>query len=194
MNNSLWNLKAKLYRYLRSRFPFNLVLKGENKRLELILRSIDITGKKVIDLGTGTGNVLQFLASTDVQFGIDSTFSMLKLAKQLHTRANLIQADVLKLPIKNNSVELAVAVGLSEYLKDIKSLIMEVYHILKLNGFLVITFSPSGIWTRLRLILGHPIYPRTFEELITIAKQERFQFVKNSYSLMQGQVLFKKVY
>jgi len=193
MNDSIWNLKAKLYRCLRSKLPFNLVLKTENKKLELILHSIVIAGKKVIDLGTGTGNVFQFLVSTDIQIGIDSTFSMLKLAKESYPEANFIQADALKLPLKNDSVELVTAVGLSEYLKDVQPLFTEINHILRSNGYLIITFSPFGMWTRLRLLLGHNIYPRTFEQLITIAKNSQFQFVKNSYSFMQGQVLFKKI-
>ena len=193
MNDSLWNLKAKLYKCLRLKFPFNFVLKGENKKLELILRSIDTAGKKVIDLGTGTGNVLQFFDNTDVLIGVDSTFSMLKLSREAYPKAKFIQADALKLPIKMNSVDLVIAVGLSEYLKEIKSLLMEVNDILRLNGFFLITFSPFGIWTRLRLLLGHKIYPRTSEDLITIAKNNRFQVIKNHYSFMQGQVLFKKV-
>ena len=110
MSDSLWKLKAKLYRSLRSKFPFNLVLKGENKRLEFILHSLEIAGKKVIDLGTGIGNVLQFFVRSGVLIGIDSTFSMLKLAKQLNTGVNLIQADALKLPIKRNSFELAICI------------------------------------------------------------------------------------
>lgn len=192
MNDLLWSLKAKFYRSLRANFPFNIILKGENKKLELILDSIRIKNKKVVDLGTGTGNVLQYLVSSNLVFGIDLTFSMLKTAKQFYPGANLIQANVLELSIKKKSVELVTAIGLSEYLRDIESLFKETNRILKFNGFLVLTFSPRGICTWLRLLFGHPIYSRTLADLITIAKNERFQLVQNSHSLMQGQVLFQK--
>lgn len=193
MNNFRWNLKAKLYRSLRSRFPFNLILEGENKKLELILRAIDTTNKKVIDLGTGVGNALQYLTHFKLVIGVDLTFSMLQAARQTYPGVKLIQADALLLPIKTNSIQLVTAVGLSEYLLDIESFFKEAFRILKFDGFMILTFSHRGIWSRLRLLLGHPIYPRALEELITIAKSERFQIVKNSYSLMQGQVLVKKI-
>ncbi len=193
MSDLLWNLKSKLYRSLRSKFPFNLILRGENKKLEVILRSIDTTNEKVIDLGTGIGNVLQYLIDFKHVVGVDFTLSMLLLARQSYPGVKLIQADALLLPIKTNSVHLVIAIGLSEYLLDIEAFFKEAFRILKYSGFLVFTFSPRGIWSQLRLLLGHTIYPRTLDEIITIAMRERFQIVENSYSLMQGQVLVKKI-
>jgi ubiquinone/menaquinone biosynthesis C-methylase UbiE len=192
MSDLRWKLKAKLYRSIRSSFPFNLILRGENRKLELIVRSLVTTNEKVIDLGTGIGNALQYLTHFKHVIGVDFTFSMLQVARQLYPYVNLIQADALFLPIKSNSVSLVTAIGLSEYILDIEFFFREAFRILKYGGFLVFTFSPRGIWSWLRLLLGHSIYPRTLEELITIAKRERFQIVKNSYSLMQGQVLIRK--
>jgi ubiquinone/menaquinone biosynthesis C-methylase UbiE len=193
MTSWLWNLKAKLYRSVRKSFPFNLILKSENKRLELLLCSLDIDGKKVVDLGTGTGNALQYLTDSNFVCGIDLTFSMLKVARQLYPGVELIQADALKLPVKTNAVEIVTAVGLSEYMRDIESLFKESYRLLKTNGYLIITFSPPGIWTGLRLLIGHSIFPRTLDELKKIAQNERFQLIENHRSLMQIQVLFQKI-
>lgn len=192
MNDSLWNLNAKLYRSVRTGFPFNLILNGENRNLKLLLRSIEIKGKRVVDLGTGTGNVLYYLGDADPCLGIDLTFDMLKRAQQNYPDAKLVVADALKLPIKTDSAELMTTVGLSEYLKDVKPLFKEAYRILKDSGCLLLTFSPPGIWTRLRVLLGHPIYPRTLDELKVIALNEKFHFMRNTHSLMQGQALFEK--
>ena len=193
MNDPIWSLKAKFYRTLRTNFPFNFILKKENKKLESILGSIEIRNKKIVDLGTGTGNVLQFLVDSKLAIGIDFTFSMLQSTRQFYPEANLLQANAIKLPIKHSSVELVTAVGLSEYLKNSKSLFKETCRVLKNNGFLVLTFSPRGICSRLRLLLGHKIYPRTFTNLVAIAKSEGYQIIKNSHSLMQAQVLFQKI-
>jgi ubiquinone/menaquinone biosynthesis C-methylase UbiE len=192
MNDPIWSLKAKFYRTLRTNFPFNFILKKENKKLESILGSIGISNKKTLDLGTGTGNVLQYLVDSKLTIGIDFTFSMLQSMRQYYPETNLLQANAIALPIKHGSLELVTAVGLSEYLKNVEPLFKETCQVLKKNGFLLLTFSPRGIWSRLRLLLGHKIYPRTFADLDAIAKSEGFQIIKNSNSIMQSQVLFQK--
>ena len=192
MNDPIWSLKAKFYRTLRTNFPFNFILKKENKKLESILGLIGISNKKTVDLGTGTGNVLQYLVDSKLTIGIDFTFSMLQSMRQYYPETNLLQANAIALPIKHGSLELVTAVGLSEYLKNVEPLFKETCQVLKKNGFLLLTFSPCGIWSRLRLLLGHKIYLRTFADLDAIAKSEGFQIIKNSHSLMQAQVLFQK--
>lgn len=192
MSDLLWNLKAKLYRLLRANFPFNLILEGENKKLEIMLGSIDIANQRIIDLGTGTGNVLHYYTNFKPVIGVDLIYAMLQIARRCFPGVNYVQANALDLPIQTNSVQLITAVGLTEYVWDIESFFKEQFRILTADGFLVLTFSPQGIWTRLRLLLGHQIYPRALENLVTIAKSERFQIIKSSYSLMQGQVLFQK--
>jgi ubiquinone/menaquinone biosynthesis C-methylase UbiE len=192
MNDPIWSLKAKFYRTLRTNFPFNLILKEENKKLKLMLSSIEVSNKTIVDLGTGTGNVFQFFVDSKLTIGIDFTFSMLQSTRRFYPETNLLQANAIALPIKHSSVELVTAFGLSEYLKNIEPLFKEAYRALKKNGFLVLTFSPRGIWSRLRLLLGHKIYPRTFADLDAIAKSEGFQIIKNSNSIMQSQVLFQK--
>ncbi|UCE04460.1 MAG: class I SAM-dependent methyltransferase [bacterium] len=193
MTNLLWNLKAKFYLTIRKIIPFNLILKSENRNIEILLRSFNIKGKKVIDLGTGTGNILRYLKNSGFVLGIDRSLAMLLATKQIYPEVILIQADTLKLAIKKNSFELITAVGLSEYLKDINFLFKEVYRVLKNNGFFLMTFSPSGIWTRLRLLLGLRVYPRTLEEIVVIAEAMNFRLVRNDQTLMQAQVLFQKL-
>lgn len=193
MNDPLWSLKAKFYAAWRTNFPFDFILKEENKKLELMLGSIEVSNKTIIDLGTGAGNVLQYLVDSKLTIGIDFSFSMLQATRQSYPGVNLLQANTIALPIKSNSIELITAIGLSEYLKNIEPFFKETFRILKNNGFLILTFSPRGIWSRLRLLLGHPVYQRTLTDLITIASNERFQMIKNSSSLMQAQVLFQKI-
>lgn len=193
MKDFLWHVKANFYRSLRKCFPFNLILKGENKKLETLLKSIDTKEKIILDLGTGTGNTLQFLDDTNVVFAIDSNFSMLQITQRLIPSAILIQADALKLPIKSNTIHIITAVGLSEYVRNIESLLKEISRALRENSFLIMTFSPKGVWTRLRLVLGHAIFPSSLNEIERIARKEKFQKLINNRSLMQEQLLFKHI-
>lgn len=192
MNKSLWNLKAKFYRLVRLNFPCNLILKSENKKLDLLIQFLDTNGKIVVDLGTGTGNVLQFLNHSRLLLGIDIADQMIKSARVTNPGAELVQADALHLPIKTDSVELITAIGLSEYTKDIKSLFQEAGRILKNGGYFLMTYSPSGLWTGLRLLLGNAIYARNLNEIQKIAQNQQFRIMKTSHSLMQVQVLHQK--
>lgn len=193
MNDFLWHVKANLYRSARKCFPFNLILKGENEKLKSLLKSVDTQKKIVLDLGTGTGNVLQFFNDANVVLAVDSNFSMLQITRRLNPGAILIQADALKLPIKSNTIHFITAVGLSEYASDIESLLNEIFRALIKNSFLILTFSPKGFWTRLRLVLGHQIFPVSLDVIERIARKEHFQKVANARSLMQEQVLFKRI-
>jgi len=193
MNNSLWNLKVKFYRSIRNYFPLNQILNCENQKLEFLLNSLETKQKKVLDIGTGTGNVLQFFADADCLIGIDITLPMLKAAMQIHPGSKLIQADALNVPVKPDSVEFITAVGLSEYLKDIDLFFKEAHRILRNGGYFLLTFSPSGLWSGLRFLLGHRIYPRSLEEIVTFASNKQFLLIKSIRSLMQVQVLFQKI-
>jgi len=193
MNDFLWHVKSKFYRATRKRFPFNLILKGENKKLNILLDLVDTKGKIILDLGTGTGNVLQFLNDAHVVFAIDSNYSMLQVTKRLYPNVVLIQADALKLPVKSNSIHIITAIGLSEYVGEIESLFKEIFQAQLKDSFLVLTFSPRGFWTRLRSVLGHSIYPGTLNDMAKIARKEHFQMVNNRRTLMQEQVLFRHI-
>ena len=191
MNNLLWSLKAKLYQALRHGVPFNFILAGENKKLNRLVASLDLKTKRVIDLGTGTGNAIQFLNDAQIVLGIDVTFQMLQAAKNCYPEAKLIQADASQVPAKSNSVDVITAIGLSEYIEDINLLFSEFVRLLKNGGYLVFTFSPPAFWTSVRLLLGHRIYPRYFDEILLIAKKSRLHLVKKSRTFMQEQILFQ---
>ena len=193
MNKFLWDLKAKLYRMLRCRFPVHFIIQQENRNLERLLQSIEIDGRRIVDLGTGTGNALYCFAQAAESFGVDLTLSMLLAAKQIHPGVSMIQADAVTLPLQNESADIVSAIGLSEYIKAIELLFIEVHRILKDRGYFLFTFSPYGIFTALRFLLGNRIYPRSMEQIEQIATKVGFQVVHTGHSFMQRQVLFHKI-
>ena len=193
MSKFFWDVKEKLYRIFRYRFPFHCIIQQENNNIERLLNSIGTNGKKIADLGTGNGNALKFFEEAIESFGVDVTFSMLRRARQLHPEVSMIQADAIRLPLQNRSVDIATAIGLSEYIKDIELLLIEVHRILKDNGHLLFTFSPFGITTIMRSMFGNRIYPRNLKQIEEIAKRMRFQVIRTEHSFMQWQVLLRKI-
>jgi ubiquinone/menaquinone biosynthesis C-methylase UbiE len=193
MNRLLWNLKTRYYKLFRSLFPFKLILNKENNNLVALIKQVEIKNKIVLDLGVGTGNALNFLKGEKDIFGIDLTFFMLKEAQKKFPKAKLIQANVLSIPLKTKSIDIVTAVGLIEYIQDTIPFIEELYRILKNEGYLILTFSPKNFWTRMRLLLGHPIYAMSFDQIKENAIRHNFWIIDYQQSMMQQQVLLQKV-
>lgn len=192
MNNLCWLIKEKLYRLFRYRFPFHFIIQQENQNLVVLWRSIDATGKKVVDLGTGQGNTWDLIEKTNACFGVDATFAMLVRSRQLHPHASLIQADAICLPLQTESISVALAIGLSEYVQALELLFIEVHRILTNEGHFIVTFSPSGIVTVARSLMGNRIYARNLEQIKTIGETTGFQILRAEHSFMQWQVLLQK--
>ena len=192
MNKLFWNLKTRFYKLFRSAFPFGTILNIENRNLVLLLNQAGIGKKTILDLGVGTGNVIPFLSGAKHVFGIDFTNSMLHEVRANFPFVEIVQADALFLPIKTKSVDIITSVGLIEYIKNAIPFFEESCRILKNDGYLVLTFSPANIWTRIRLLSGHSIYARRLEQITSVANLCNFEIKDYQQSMMQHQVLMQK--
>ena len=192
MSELVWRLKRRLFETFRNSGPFKTILEKENQNLVYLLNQISLADKRVLDLGVGTGNVLNFLKDAHKVIGIDFSESMLLSTKKHFPEANLVRANVVQLPIRSDCLDVITAVGLVEYLKDIIPLVEEVSRSLRHKGYFLLTFSPPNIWTRLRLFLGHPLYPRNLDQIASVARFNQFELCYHTQSMMQVQVLFVK--
>ncbi len=192
MNRLLWNLKTRYYKIFRSFYPFQRILNRENYNLLTLIDQVEREGKNVLDLGVGTGNVLTYLSKAKSIIGLDFTYSMLREARKEFPNVVFIQADVLSIPIKSNSMDILTAVGLIEYIKDITPFLDETNRVLKNEGCLVLTFSPDNILSCMRILLGQKIYSRTSDRLREAVKLYNFQIIDYQQSMMQRQILLQK--
>lgn len=192
MNSQRWALTARCYERFRAFFPFNLILKAENRQLQALLESIELAGKIVIDLGTGTGNALQLCKPDALAIGIDANLTMLQFARMHRPNSFFIQAEVSSLPIKSGLANLILVVGLSEYLYDLDALFKEIARISSNKGWCIFTYSPKTVMTHLRTLLGHKIYPRRLDDIVRIALLWKFEIKKQGRSWMQRQILLQK--
>ncbi len=190
----LWRQRARLYCLFRSRFPFNRILERENQNLQRLLQSVVVAGAGIaVDVGTGNGNVLRWLNRFALVIGIDSNFIMLQQAKQHVPTACLMQGEAGRLPLKPAVADLVVAVGLTEYLRDAAGIFYEAQRILSSTGCLIITSAPPGLWTCLRRLLGHGLFPRTAAQIAALGRQNNFRLQAQMRTMMQEQLLFQKV-
>ena len=153
---------------------------------------MQVNGKNILDLGVGTGNVIQLLNKAATIVGIDITESKLKATKIRYPDLFLIQADGRKIPLKKTTFDVITAIGLVEYLQNPEPLFQEANRILINSGYFVITFSPVGVWTILRLLLGHRIQSGNLKQFMQFSENNGFRMIHQTRSFIQHQLLLQK--
>ena len=108
--------------------------------------------KTLVDLGTGTGRVLELIAPQAEQaFGIDSSREMLAIAranleKRALRHAQVRQGDIYALPFANATADLVIIHQVLHYLDDPGGALIEARRILHPEGrLLVVDFAPHEL-------------------------------------------------
>jgi ubiquinone/menaquinone biosynthesis C-methylase UbiE/DNA-binding transcriptional ArsR family regulator len=120
---------------------------------QAILETIGTTPyTSVLDVGTGTGRMLQLLAKDAKRaVGFDSSHSMLAVARANLERAeirgvDLRQGDIYSPPLANDSFDLIVVHQVLHFLDDPARAIREISRLLTPGGrLLVVDFAPHGL-------------------------------------------------
>ena len=106
----------------------------------------------VLDLGTGTGRILELLAGRSTQaWGIDESRDMLAVARANLEKAGLKhaqvrQADIYALPFADASADLVSIHQVLHYLDDPQSALIEARRVLKTAGrIIIVDFAPHEL-------------------------------------------------
>lgn len=124
----------------------------------------------VLELGCGTGNLQQALATREAfpaPIGVDLSPQMLQLARRKversHAVARLVRSDARALPFRSASFDTVVATFPSEYIIE-RATLSEARRVLRAGGYLVIVpaaqFTTDGLYERImdiayRITLQH---------------------------------------
>ncbi len=106
----------------------------------------------VVDLGTGTGRILELFAAQSTQLhGIDSSREMLAIARSNLERlglrhAQLRQADIFALPLADAMADIVTVHQVLHFLDEPQKALLEARRILKPDGkLLVVDFAPHDL-------------------------------------------------
>lgn len=137
----------KQWKNLHSQHRFQLMHPSE-----VVIRFINgnfkpSKGKKILDLGCGTGRHVFYLANEGYETtGIDFSEEGLRFTEQRLSEAGLsatlVNDSIVSMPFKDNSFDGIISISVIYYLtnEDIKKVVNEIYRVLKPGGkaFLVI--------------------------------------------------------
>lgn len=125
-----------------------------------------VTGKKILEVGAGSGSDCIALAKLGAQcFALDFSPEALKTCQQLAKKAKVkvkrIAADCRQIPFEDNFFDLVFSVGLIEHFKKPLPLFEEQLRVLKKGGFLLVDvpqkYNPYTMVKHLRMGFGrHP--------------------------------------
>jgi len=170
---------SKIYDSYRS-YPDSLI------KIIIALGRISL-GKKVLDLGCGTGNISrQIKNNVDADFtGVDLSLDMLKVAKSKSLEVVCIDIDNKQLPFHNNSFDAVVGAYIIHQIKNLNLLLSECYRVLG-NGVLVLLTSSHQ-----QIEDQHPIIKDFFPSYVSIDKG-RFPDI-NKIDDMLSSIGFKEI-
>ena len=186
-----WQLRSRVYFLFRKIFPLNLIYNKEINNITDLLAQITSKPASVLDIGTGIGETLKYLPAGKKRILLDFSSTMLAKAPKIPNDLKII-ANCLDLPVKTDCMDLVTCIGVSEYNKQKAVISREIYSCLKPGGYAIITFSPPGIISKLRSLLGEQIYPLSNSGINNIVTDQGFFIVAVLESTMQAQYLLKK--
>jgi ubiquinone/menaquinone biosynthesis C-methylase UbiE len=104
------------------------------------------SGDRVLDLGSGSGNLFQLLKDRDVDYiGLDASVKLVEFCKKTFTAnpcAQFITGDLLALPFPNNSFDAVYCMATFHHLPGgelREKALLEMHRVLKPSGKLVMT-------------------------------------------------------
>ena len=122
-----WKEKASSYKTINER--------------NLIASKMVGTGKKVLDVGCGHGELMDLLKPNNNVIGMD--FNMKMIEENLKKESKVVWGTAEDIPFPNEHFDAVCALGLIEYLSSYKYFINEVHRVLKPKGTAIISFRNS---------------------------------------------------
>jgi len=143
--------------------------------------SRNLVGKKILELGCGSGDRTQLFYDVSRVIGVDI---MGQVSVERKRKFCFFVADATKLPFRNESFDAVVSFDVIEHISDDKKFVAEAFRVCKGRGIIILgTPNRLRLSNRLRNLLGKKIvYPRylgpdiihlreyTREQLITLVK------------------------
>ncbi|MDD2891297.1 MAG: methyltransferase domain-containing protein [bacterium] len=154
----------------------HLHMAKENKLFKKIIKDIEISGKNILDIGTGTGFIIDNFRK-EVQFVcLDISSQMLQRTMIKHPGQILLalRGDAEQIPITSNSMDIIFISSTLHHLPHWEKCLNEVYRILKPEGWFILFHEPylKQIHNHLYIRIQR-LYDKTYG--VVIQRREAFR-------------------
>ena len=155
------------HRWLRFLWPFSRIVKREYANVRSLAGMMTQREGNGLDIGCGVGHSFQLMTTT-ITIGLDKDRKMAHQARRNY-RTPLVIADAALLPFREGSLCAVNAIGLTEYLSDLKFFLREIEHVGTEDCHVILTSSPSTLFSRIRRLFSPSVHIRTSGELCRLA-------------------------
>lgn len=178
----------------------------------------------ILDLGVGTGQAIKIFAKKNCEiFAVDISEKMLQVVKNKYPNIKTLKLDMnnglKKVGFKNQYFNIIIAIGVLEFVKNIKKVIKESFGLLKNGGHFIFTYelllddykfqklkiqdNAEGYINNPLNIINFKLYRRSKEEINGILNSVGYKIIKhfkikfylkgpNKIPVYYGMVLVKK--
>lgn len=189
-------IQAEEYQKMRFLGGLELVNKDETNLIKKYLSLSDNYNKVCLDLGTGTGRIIEILFSykPKVIYALDKSLVMLNVLKKIYKvkiKNGLIKPLVDpsdKIRLNGKSIDIAISFHLFKHLRNIRPTLQEAHRVLKADGILI--FDVLNKHSIVNLNLG-TCFAKTEEGIIEDLKDAGFIIQKISYLHFFGETIYK---
>jgi len=164
----------------------NWWFKGRKELIFQLFDKIKIGKLKILDVGCGSGTIMEMLKQFGELSGMDISIESVKYVKSLGFKA--VKADAQKkLPFKNSFFDVVLMLDILEHLKDDEEAIREIYRILKPKGYFILTVPALEFIMKNRIFWGpdeiFQYHKRRYSKkrLLNILKENRFNIREIGY-------------
>lgn len=132
--------------------------------------------RPVLDLGCGNGRFAKVVFKDKLDYGLDISREVIKIAKSNKAYRNYIVADAHHIPLGNQSIQTVFSNSVFEHIADLEGVLAEISRILKPGGQLIFTthaptskeFYGLKIFNKLNLKTLSKIYLKIFIQALQI--------------------------
>ncbi len=140
----------------------------------------EIGSRSILDIGCGTGVMLNSLQQYGKAIGLDMSDKALLFSKEI-TSAPLLQAGFTSLPFKKESFDLICAFDVLEHLDHDSDCVREVYRLCRPGGFMLVTVPAFQCLWGVQDVVSHHKRRYSHKEIISLLKGNGFHPIFSSY-------------